>query len=289
MKNKIIIGTANFQKKYGINEKNTKKKDIIELLNFGRKKKIFQVDTSPSYEKAENILGEFSKHKFKIYTKIPKLRKNIRSNQIENHIFSQVSQSLKNLKQKKISCIFIQNAKALKSQKGKLIYKTLLSLKKKKKIKKIGISIYDLRLIDFIIKNYRFDVVQAPLNILDQRLIKDGWLKKLKKNKIEVHVRSLFLQGVLFLNSKKLPKKLFRLKKIWRKLDIIKKENSLSNIQLALIPFINNPLIDGFIMGFERKSQLNEVLELNKKKVDFIPKINFNRYSLIDPLKWLKL
>ena len=42
MKNKIIIGTANFQKKYGINEKNTKKKDIIELLNFGRKKKFFK-------------------------------------------------------------------------------------------------------------------------------------------------------------------------------------------------------------------------------------------------------
>ena len=94
---------------------------------------------------------------------------------------------------------------------------------------------------------------------------------------------------MLLLNSKQLPKKLFRLKKIWHKLDIIKKKNDLSNIQFALIPFINNPLIDGFVMGFERKSQLDEVLKLNKKKVDFISKINFNRYSLIDPLKWLKL
>ena len=289
MKNKIIIGTANFQRNYGIKGKNTKKKNIIELLKFGRKEKIFKVDTSPSYEKAENILGEFSKYNFKIHTKIPKLRKNIRYDQIEEHISSQVKQSLKNLKRKKIDCIFIQNAKILKTQKGKLIYKTLSILKKKKIIKKIGISIYDLKLIDFVINKYHFDVAQVPLNILDQRLIKDGWLRKLKKNKIEVHVRSLFLQGVLLLNSKQLPKKLFRLKKIWHKLDIIKKKNDLSNIQFALIPFINNPLIDGFVMGFERKSQLDEVLKLNKKKVDFISKINFNRYSLIDPLKWLKL
>ena len=44
---------------------------------------------------------------------------------------------------------------------------------------------------------YNIDVVQIPYNILDKRVIYSGWYRKLKKIGIEVHARSIFLQGLL--------------------------------------------------------------------------------------------
>ena len=95
----------------------------------------------------------------------------------------------------------------------RLFLKNLENLKKKY-FKNIGISIYDPNCLDKFINNYDFDIVQCPFNILDKRLIRSGWYEKLKNNKIKIHVRSIFLQGLLV--DKRLYKKKYFMK--WEKL-----------------------------------------------------------------------
>ena len=63
-------------------------------------------------------------------------------------------------------------------KKAKKIYKTFDILKKSKIIEKIGLSIYNPNELDLYLKNYNFEIVQAPLNIFDRRIINSGWLKK---------------------------------------------------------------------------------------------------------------
>lgn len=62
---------------------------------------------------------------------------------------------------------------------------------------KIGFSTYTPKQIDFLLNNFDFDLVQLPFNVFDNRLIQGGQLKALKKKKIEIHARSIFLQGLL--------------------------------------------------------------------------------------------
>ena len=50
-------------------------------------------------------------------------------------------------------------------------------------------------------------MIQVPFNILDRRLATKNYLNKIKKKKIQIHVRSIFLQGILLANIKKIPKK----------------------------------------------------------------------------------
>ena len=68
-------------------------------------------------------------------------------------------------------------------------------------IKKIGISVYSPRELSFCFDMMEFDLVQFPMNVFDNRFLKTGWLDRLKKNNIETHARSIFLQGVITLNK----------------------------------------------------------------------------------------
>ena len=82
MKKIIILGSANFNQKYGIKNNYIKKKEIKGLLNFAEKNKIKTIDTSPSYNKSEKIIGSLNNNRFKIISKIPKLPKKIKKRRI---------------------------------------------------------------------------------------------------------------------------------------------------------------------------------------------------------------
>ena len=68
-------------------------------------------------------------------------------------------------------------------------------MKKKRKIHKLGISIYNLEEINFALKKFKFNIIQLPINLFDRKLINNGILNRLKKRGYEIHARSIFLQG----------------------------------------------------------------------------------------------
>ena len=92
--------------------------------------------------------------------------------------------SIKNLKIKKLDALLLQNSNSLLSKNGNEIYKSLKDMKIKGLTRKIGISIYNFNTLKEIIKKFKLDLIQAPFNVLDRRLVNKGWLRKLKKNKI---------------------------------------------------------------------------------------------------------
>ena len=78
------------------------------------------------------------------------------------------------------------------------------NLKEEGIVKKIGCSIYSPDELNFILNSLDVDIIQAPLNLLDRRLIDSGWLSKLKSYGIEVHTRSSFLQGLLLMSIRRI-------------------------------------------------------------------------------------
>jgi len=200
-----------------------------------------------------------------------------------------VTNSLKNLKVKKLECLLLHDSNVLLSKDGDEIYKSIINMKTSNFTKKIGISIYDYNLLDKILKKFKFDLIQAPLNIFDQRLINTGWLKKLKRKKMEVHVRSIFLQGILLLKPNQLPKRLKKLSKYWIAWEEWLNKNKLSSLQVCLSFILKQPELDGVIIGYNNKDHLKKILNLKSIKT----KINFSdlnliikNKNLIDPRKW---
>ena len=290
MKNEIILGSANFNQIYGITKNFIKKKEIKRSFNLALKNNIRIIDTSPLYNKSEKIIGLLNNDKFKIISKIPKIPRNIKKKNIKKWVKLKVINSLKNLKIKKFECLLLHNVDSLLSKNGNEIYKNIKNMKRIGLTNKIGISIYDFNILDKILKKFKFDLIQAPFNILDQRLVTTGWLKKLKKRKIKVYVRSIFLQGILLLKHNQLPEKLKKLNKnliIWENW---LKKNKFKPLQVCISFVLNQRQLDGIVVGYNNKNQLNQILKQKKMKSSFsIPNLNIRNHKLIDPRKWLNL
>ena len=281
------MGTAQLGSNYGIANKNRKirLRDVNKILDKAKNNNIKFFDTAKVYGKSEEFLGKSKIKKGNITSKIqinPKLKK------LENHINSMINDSLKKLKIKKLYGLLVHNSECLLTNKGQKIYNTLNQLKREGKIKKLGISAYSVSQVRTIIKKFHIDLVSFPLNIFDNRLLKSGLLKILKKKKIKVHTRSVFLQGLLLMKSERRPKKFNKWNSIFKKWDNLVKDSNKTPLFLCLLFVLRNPNIDKVTIGVDSINQLNEIIS-TIKVIKNLPKIKFNfKYQsrLSDPRKW---
>lgn len=289
MKDKIILGSANFDQVYGIKENLIKKNQIKKLLYLASKNNIKIIDTAPLYNESEKIIGKLNKNRFKIISKIPNKPKNVKKNQIKDWLKDCTTNSLKNLNIKKFECLLLHNGESLLKKNGNEIYEGIKKLKSNGITKKIGISIYNFNSLNKIIKKFKVDLIQVPFNIFDQRLIQNNLLKRIKKQKIQIHVRSVFLQGVLLLKYNQLPKKLKKFKKEWDKWQNWLKKNKVNPLQACLSFISNQSQLDGIVVGCDNINQLNQILKLKQLKGKFSShNLNIKNNKLIDPRKWSK-
>lgn len=281
---KFSIGTAQLGMRYGVYKRKINSKEILKIKKIILKNNIQFIDTASSYGNSEKILGKNNFKKFKIITKfkVPYLKKE----HIKNWLEAKVNQTLKNLKSKKIYGVLIHNYQDLYGQKGKEYLKELIILKKKKIIQNIGISIYEPKELEFIWKFWKPDIVQAPLNVIDNRLINSGWLNKLKKSNVKVQVRSIFLQGLLINGYNKV---LFKKEKKYLDHFFDWCKNMKISSKLACIHFIKQQRkIDHVVIGVDEANHLKEIINIFKKKQIKIPnKFYSNNIKLIDPRRWI--
>jgi len=204
-KDAFIIGAAQLGQKYGIantsnlNSKHLVKNFIEEAINL----KLDSFDTAASYGNSEALIGNSIKnlHKnVKIYTKIPKLKnKNI------SEAKKGLQQSLKRLGLTNIEGLLIHNPDDWKIKGMK---EFSIKLKNSKIINKFGLSIYEKKQIP---DDRLIDLIQVPGSIFNQKLISSKQLVNFNNRGGTVIIRSIFIQGLLFLKNKELPKNLLPL------------------------------------------------------------------------------
>jgi aryl-alcohol dehydrogenase-like predicted oxidoreductase len=163
----------------------------------------------------------------------------------------------------------------------------LIQLKKKGYIKKIGISLYSPKEINNNTRKFKIDVVQIPLNVFDQRFLKNNFLSKLKRKNIEIHVRSIFLQGLLTLTFDNLPKKFRSFKNTFKNWENFIKVNNSSAIKQCLTFVTNIDEIDKIVIGVDSSEDLNALFSrISAGNYSDFSKLESNNLRLIDPRKW---
>ena len=283
---KICIGTANFNIRYGLKKKKITIKNIKKIIQYSKKNKIKYLDTAINYGNSNVISSKINIKKFKLISKISLPKENIKG--LKNWIIKSVIKERKNLRIKRLYALLFHDTKIFEKKKNiTQIFEAIDYLKEKKIIKKIGLSIYDPVELDKYFNYYNFEVVQFPLNIFDRRIIDSGWLDKLKKKGVELHARSIFLQGLLLLDKKDLPKKFLKWKKYFRYFDKFVEVKKISK-KYACLSFIRNySKIDKFVIGVNNYQQIKENLELIKLKTIKIPThLQVKSQRLINPKFW---
>lgn len=284
---KIALGTAQFGSNYGITNKSGKinYKEAKKILNLAKKNKINTIDTAINYLDSEKILGRIGVSKFNIITKLPAVPK--KNTNIEKWIRDELHKSLKRLKIKRIYALLLHNPEDILRKDSNKILDILIKIKKENLIKKIGISIYDFDNLDHIKKIANIDIVQCPFNILDRRLIKYGWINQLYKKKIEIHVRSIFLQGLLLSNVNNIPKKFIKWNHVFERLNNWEIKNKINRYELCINYIMKFKKISKIIVGIDNITQAKKLFKYIKKKTKFnYPNIQSLDQNLINPSKW---
>lgn len=284
---KFGVGTAQVKKNYGILKQKLNKLDLKKILsNFD--KNIDLIDTAPSYGNAEKLIGSIKKKKIKIITKISKL-KQLNPEKCVEEIKKNLSSSLKKLKTKKIYAILLHDEKDIFKLKNLILKKFFKELKKKKIVEKIGYACYDIDKIQKYQNIFKFDIVQFPVNIFSLNKKKITFLKKFKKkNNIDFHARSIFLQGLALKAISDLDNQFKKVRSKLKLIDLECKKNKISRYNYLISLIYSLKFIDYSIIGI---SSFEDFIKLKK----FKPKrINLNKIQnfylankkITDPRLW---
>jgi aryl-alcohol dehydrogenase-like predicted oxidoreductase len=253
----LILGTANAGSKYSLNQyQKLDKKNLIKIIQFAKKNKIKTYDTAPKYKNAEKILGSLSFNKINIITKIP----NLSNKDLKSNILTQVLKSKKNLKVKKLYGLLIHDIAFFKKQDPREVVEIISEIKKRGIVKKIGFSVYDPEDIDFVLKYIKPDLVQIPLSLFDRRFIIKKKITKLHSLGVEVHVRSIFMKGLLLVSDNKIPRKLHGLNFFLKKFNTWCNKNRITKLQAAINFIKNVKNIDGVVVGVDSVDQLRDII-----------------------------
>ena len=282
--NKIIIGTAQFGMPYGIANYKGKvsKVEVETILNFAYKVGINTIDTATGYGNSENIIGHhLKKHvtqKWFIITKVSGSK---------DKLYDQLSQSIDKLGATPSGVL----AHSIDDYLGTIFCDKPGKIKKKFLIDKIGVSIYEEEDIDRVLAAKTPDIIQCPLNILDTRLYRNGILDKMKANGLEIHVRSVFLQGMFYLPDKILQQSFSDVLPTIRKLRTIAQNADLTLAELSLMWVCSLEQVDKVIIGVDNVEQLMDHIKTLNKNINTAIfeealSIKYENENILNPSLW---
>ena len=281
---KVGLGTAQCGLDYGISNTSgqTSEENVIKILELASSAGIKIIDTAHSYGNSEKIIGKNNLKDFKIVTKSPPSL--ISPNKSIKESFFE---SLDNLGLKKVYGLLLHNSDDIFSNDSRNRIKELQDLKSLGYLNKIGFSAYNKNQIHKALTFFKPDIIQLPFNVFDQNLLHDGTLDFLKSLNIEIHARSSFLQGLLIMDSSKIPTYFNKWGVYFKKWHHYCSSINSSPKSVALTFSAAQKLIDKVIVGIENKSQLLELI--NTPKISRELELKFltcRDEGLINPSKW---
>lgn len=275
---------------YGIGNRDgqvsrSKAKDMLQLAATNG---IDTLDTAIAYGDSETCLGEVGTQGFRIVTKLPAVPDDCAN--VDVWMQQQLGASLDRLGVTAVYGLLLHRSEQLLGPNGVALYRALQGLKDAGQIQKLGVSIYSPDELDALMPQFRFDLVQAPFNLVDRRLDRTGWLQRLKGSGVEVHARSVFLQGLLLMAKADMPAKFEPWSELWHRWQQWHSDQNISPVQACLALPLSFPEIDRVIVGADSVSQLAQILSARNNISPFeLPDLHCEDENLINPAKWSKL
>lgn len=269
---KIGLGTAQFGLDYGVTnlEGRTPQDEVGKILAVASANGIEVIDTAAYYGDSETVLGRtLPPEGFKLITKTPSFAGRVVTT-VEAEELEQIFQrSLKRLRRTSVYALLAHHADDLLGKGGEILMARMKALKAAGLVGKIGASVYDANQIDGLLASCDFDLIQLPINLLDQRLVESGHLMKLKERGVEIHARSVFLQGLLLMAPQELPPYFTPIRAHLEACHSTFAETGVSPLAASLGFVQEIEEIDAIICGVNNHRQLEEICAAARAQVAF--------------------
>ncbi len=287
----LILGTVQFGLPYGVAgpREGVSREEAQAILRHAHVQGVRWLDTASDYGESEQRIGEAlgDAVDLRIISKLHALDPaNARSPQ--EQVLASVRASLERLRRKRLEAVLVHRPADLLGEAGDAIWQTLEALRGEGRIGHLGVSVYNGVEIDTLLARYPLEVVQLPLSLLDQRLLASGHLDRLHERGVTVHLRSLFLQGLLLLEGP-LPDHFAPLRPVLWRLRADLARQGLRPLGAALSFARALPQVEGIVIGVDSVSQLDEILAYWRTPQQL--KLDWTAYAvtdneLLDPRRW---
>ncbi len=202
-------------------------------------------------------------------------------------VYRQTLGALYRLRCSSLYGVLLHAPSQLLGSRGRELYGALLALKEAGLVCKVGISVYDTDELEQLCSRYSFDLVQAPLNILDRRLVDSGWNTKLSQMGVEIHCRSVFLQGLLLMPPEKRPSFFSAWPEVWQAWDSWLLKTGLTPLEACIQYMSTVDSIDRVIVGVDSLIQLKQIIAAGEGRLRSLPDIpSVGDGRLLNPAMW---
>ena len=259
---KLALGTAQLGLPYGISNFSgqTSLAEAENMLKFALANGLDTIDTAIAYGESEMRLGELGTQGFKLVTKLPALPDGC--SDVGAWVKLQTEGSMSRLGVNSIYGMLLHKPDQLLGSNGVSLYESLQALKDGGQVQKVGVSIYSPNELDELKQKFHFDGV-------------------------EIHARSVFLQGLLLMAKADMPNKFSKWDDLWRNWHDWLADFGGSAVQACLDYPLSFCEIDRVVVGADSLSQLAQiVIAANAKPIGNLPDLCCEDEHLINPAHW---
>lgn len=284
---KLALGTVQFGLDYGVanNSGRVTSEKASSILDRAQQAGIATLDTAIAYGDSESVLGSIGVKHWRVVTKLPAVPKGCKD--INVWVREQVAGSIARLNVERLYGLLLHRPSELLENNGFSLFASMQDLKSEGLVDKIGVSVYGSNELGLLFDKFNFDLVQAPLNILDRSLVVSGWADRLKQAGVEVHTRSAFLQGLLLMPHHARPMKFNVWSEVWDEWDRWLTETDLSPLQACLRYANSLDCIDRVVVGVDSVDQLNQIIDATIGELPSLPLFKYMRDErLVNPATW---
>lgn len=257
---KLGLGTVQWGTTYGVANRQgmTPAAEVGRILSAARRAAVSVLDTAALYGEAESALGVHDLTDFRIVTKTPRFATTSITETQADELLNTFHCSLEKLGVDAVYGLLVHHTDDLLAPGGSRLVEALRSLQAAGKVARVGVSIYDRMQLDAVFQVFSPEIVQLPVSVLDQRLIVDGSLTLLHSRGVEIHTRSVFLQGLLLMMPSDLPTYFAPVRPLLQRWHDSCAEQALTPVQAALAFVRDIAEIDYCLVGVQSLAQFED-------------------------------
>lgn len=291
---RLTLGTAQWGLDYGVANRTGRatSEAVAAMLSTARDAGVATLDTARAYGGAEAVIGALADSRWRVITKLaPDVAGPSRSRaEARGLAEASLDASRAALRREQLDAVLLHRAEQRRAS-GGAAWDVLRSGREAGRIGAIGISVVRVEDAPEAIDDPGVEIVQVPASLLDRRLASAGFFDHARQ-RTEVFVRSVFLQGVAHLPADSLPSHLRSLAPVLGNLDRLAAEVDATRADLFLA-WARLRLPDArVVIGCETAAQLetnldswtrielDEVVPAAEELVPDLPD------ELLDPWRW---
>lgn len=251
--------------------------EVREMLSSAARAGLGYLDAGSATPASEQMLG----------AQLPRpiamsmLVRSVRGDRGPDAVETEVRATLARLRVTSARAVVVQSASDLFAPSGAALWDRLKALRDEGLVEQVGVSVYASDDPVGVARRFKPDLIQAPASLLDQRLLLDGSLAAVRETGVEVHLRSIFLNGLLFLPPDRVPAQLKgaagRLSRARRMIA----EGRSDPLQAALGFALSRPEADAVIVGASTAAEMAAIIAAAASPP---PDLDWDEMALDDPV-----